>query len=492
MAELDPRLPVIVGVGQRLEREGGLDPVSLIVDAARAAAADAGTPALLDGLDTVATVPIVSWRYADGARATADALGLDGDAVTTLYPSMGGNTPQMLVNRVAERIVAGESDLALVCGGEAYRTRMRAKRGGAHLDWLKQDPAMRPDWTDSETFDMGHPAELALGIMMPTQCYPLFENALRHEAGRTAAEHTAAVAEMWAGFAAVAATNPDAWDRSGPTAAEIATVTETNRMVGFPYTKRMVSNPDVDMASAVVVCSVERARALGIPTDRWVFLHAGTDGKDPYLSERPSFTRSGSIRHAGRAALELAGLGIDDVAHFDVYSCFPSAVEIACAELGIDTERPLTTYGGLCFGGGPWNNPVGHALATMVAALRDDAGSFGLVTANGGNIQKHAFGVYSTRPPAAGFRTAHPQAAIDAEGTVAVVDAHQGPATVEAWTVMHERDGSMARGHAVVRTPDGARAWAVTRDAELMALMEVEDLVGAAASVGPDAELRLG
>lgn len=489
MAEPDPRLPVVIGVGQRIERDGGVDPVTLIVDAARTAADDAGAPGILDHLDTVATVPVVSWRYADGARAVAEALGVAG--ATTLYPSMGGNTPQMLMNRVGERIAAGSTDLALVCGGEAYRTRMRSKRAGGHLDWMKQDPALRPDWTDSETFDMGHPAELALGILMPTQCYPLFENALRHRAGRTAEEHTRAIAELWAGFAAVAAANPDAWDRSGPSVDDIATVTAANRMVGFPYTKRMVSNPDVDMASALIVCSVERARALGVPTDRWVFLHSGTDGKDPYLSERPSFTASASIRHAGRAALDLAGVGIDDIAHLDVYSCFPSAVEIACTELGIDTRRPLTTYGGLCFGGGPWNNPVGHALATMVARLREDAGSLGLVTANGGNIQKHAFGVYSTEPPTAGFRTACPQFAIDTEGTVEVVEDHRGGATVEAWTVMHDRDGSAVRGHAAVRTPEARRAWAVTADPDLMALMEHDDLVGAPVTVGPDAELRL-
>ena len=51
------------------------------------------------------------------------------------------------------------------------------------------------------------------------------------------------------------------------------------------------------------------------------------------------------------------------------------------------------------FAGGPWNNYVMHSIATMVERLRDDAGALGLVTANGGYVTKHAFGVYSTRPP---------------------------------------------------------------------------------------------
>src|SRR6476469_1976065 len=166
----------------------------------------------------------------------------------------------------------------------------------------------------------------------------------------------------------------------------------------------MVSSRDLDAASATTLCSVAQAEAAGVPRDRWVFPWAGTDAKDPFLSERPSFTRSSAIGVAGRRALELAGVGIDEVAHLDVYSCFPSAVEIACTELVISLDRPLTVYGGLCFAGGPWNNPVGHAIATMVGVLRDDPDAVGLVTANGGNIQKHAFGVYSGRPPADGFR----------------------------------------------------------------------------------------
>ena len=440
---IDPRSPVVIGVGQFLNRDDSVepDPTELIAEAARSAERDTGASGVLAALDTIGVVPIVSWRYSDPSVILAPLLGAS--PAMTMYPAMGGNTPQMLMNRIGERIVAGTTDLALMCGGEPYRSRMRTRRAGVSPPWVRQDlDAVTPGWTDGGSFDMAHAAELAKGILLPTQAYPLFENALRHVAGRTAAEHTAAVSEMWAGFSAVAAANPYAWDRAVHTATEIGEVTAENRVVGFPYTKRMVSNPDVDMSSAVIVCSAERAEALGISRDRWVFLHAGADGADGYLSNRPSFTSSAAIRFAGRATLELAGRTIDEIAHLDVYSCFPSAVQVACRELDISLDRQLTVYGGLCFAGGPWNNPVGHALATMVDVLRNDAGEFGLVTANGGNIQKHSFGVYSTEPPADGFRTAHPQFAIDTDvGPTVAAEDHVGPVTIETWTVMHERDG---------------------------------------------------
>jgi acetyl-CoA C-acetyltransferase len=222
-----------------------------------------------------------------------------------------------------------------------------------------------------------------------------------------------------------------------------------------------------------------------------VFLHAGTDGVDRSLSERPDFVSSAAIRTAGRRVLELAGTTIDDVAHLDLYSCFPSAVQIALRELAIPADRQLTVYGGLPFAGGPWNNPVGHAITSMVEVLRADPGSTGLVTANGGNVDKHAFGIYSTEPPTNAFAWEKPQDRIDAAGPpVAVEVDHLGPATIETWTVMHGRDGRPERGHAACRTPAGARTWAVTDDEAVMTEFESRDLTGTPVAIGAEGRLE--
>ncbi len=488
---VDPRTPVIIGVGQFLDREADparpMEPTDLMAEALRAAEHDAGTPGALADADVVAVVPTVSWRYRDPGALVAASMGAT-DA-RTWYAALGGNTPQMLVNRLASDIAAGRADLGAVVGGEAYRRRVAAKRAGTQLPWTRQADDVEATWHEGDSFVLGHPAEMARGIFLPTQSYPLFESALWHASGRTLDQHLAAVGELWAGFSRVAATNPHAWRRDAYTASQITTPTPDNRMVGFPYTKRMVSNPDVDMAAGCIVCSVERAGSLGVPRDRWVFPHAGTDGRDPLMSERAGFTSSAAIGVAGNRALELAGVGIDDVAHLDVYSCFPSAVQLALRELGIDPGRQLTVYGGLCFAGGPWNNPVGHAIASMVGVLRDDPGSRGLVTANGGNVEKHAFGVYSTEPPDGGFRWERPQDEIDAVGGREVSETYEGPVTLEAWTVMHERDGSMSRGHASCLTPDGVRVWGVTDDADTMKRFESEDMVGAPGTIGPEGAL---
>ena len=127
----------------------------------------------------------------------------------------------------------------------------------------------------------------------------------------------------------------------------------------------------------------------------------------------------------------------------------------------------------------------------MVGELRADPGSTGLVTANGGHVDKHSFGVYSTTPPAEGFRYDRPQDLIDeVPGVEAVVDA-EGPATIETWTVMFGRDGDPERAHAAIRLPDGARTWAVTSDPDTMRSMVGVDMTGAAVTLGSEGELSL-
>jgi acetyl-CoA C-acetyltransferase len=242
----------------------------------------------------------------------------------------------------------------------------------------------------------------------------------------------------------------------------------------------MNSNNDVDQGAALLICSVERARSLGVPEDRWIFPHAGTDCHEhPFVSNRWTLASTPAIAAGGRRALELAGLGIDDIEIIDLYSCFPSAVQLGAASLGLGLERQLTRTGGLCFAGGPWNNYVMHGIATVMKELRERPGASGLVWANGGYATKHAFGVYGTTPPAAGFRHDHPQAEVDAgpkRKAARPVDA-AGPARVEGYTVMFGRDAADT-AFAACLLADGRRAWGTSTDADLLTAMCEGEWVG--------------
>lgn len=487
---LDPRTPLLVGAGQlshRVDRgEPPLEPTELLALAAERAAADTGAAGVLAAVDAVQVVSILSWRYADPGRIVADRVGAA--RARTTYTTGGGQTPQALVHRAAQAIQAGEADCVLLGGAEAWRTRQAARRAGEPLAWADQ-AGVEPDELVGGDLDMNHPDELALGIGMPIQVYPLFDVALRAAEGQGVAEHRAELGRLYARFSEIAADNPHAWNRTAYTADDVAEPGTDNRMVGFPYTKRMNSYEMLDQAAALVLCSAEKAEALGIDHDRWVFPHSGAEAKDPYVSLRTSLAESPSMAAAGQAALSLAGTDADGIAHLDLYSCFPSAVRLAARAIGVADDRDLTVTGGMSFAGGPWNDYVTHAIATMVGVLREHPGELGLVSANGGLASKEAFGVYGTEPPAEGFRVAEPQAL--PAGRALSTD-HDGPVTIEAYTVMHDRDGAPERAIAATLTPDGARAWATSDDpAVLTALLDGREHVGDPAHRSTDGVLSL-
>jgi acetyl-CoA C-acetyltransferase len=488
---LDPQTPVLVGAGQVSQRQVDpeTEPVALMADAAR----EAADPRVLAAVDSIRVVNLLSWRYRDPGLLLGALTGAPDAA--TVYTGIGGNTPQSLVNRSCLDIQQGRARVVLLAGGETWRTRMRLRAEGIRPQWTRQDDSVPVPPGAGDDVPMSGPGEDRIGLDRPAYVYPLFEQALRIAAGESVAGHRTRVARLWAGFSDVAAANPHAWVREPLTAAQIATPGPGNRMISWPYPKLMNSNNMVDQAAAVVLCSVEQARRLRIPEEGWVFPQAGADSHDTYLiGERAELHRSPAIRIAGRRALELAGVGIDDVEHVDLYSCFPSAVQVAARELGLptgDPARPLTVTGGLTFAGGPWNNYVMHSIATMAGLLRGSPGSLGLVSANGGYLTKHSFGVYASTPPARPFRWEDVQAEVDAEPARAAHARWEGTGSVEAWTVPFDREGNPQKAFVAVRTPDGGRTLAVLADPAAAARTVVEDIAGAPVRVGADGGAEL-
>lgn len=472
MAGADDRAPILIGAGQLTQRDvepaAALEPLAMMDVAARRAAEDAGAnAALLERLDAIAVVNVFCWTYRNAPGALAARLGAK--PADLRYTTVGGNSPQSLVNDTADRIARGETRLALLAGAEAVRTVLRAQKSGVSLDWSHGIDGTCTVVGDRREGTSAH--EVAHGFQLPVQVYPLFENAIRAARGWSIEEHRAQLGRLCAGLAAVAADNPYAWFRDRPSAEELTTITAQNRIVGFPYPKRMNAIIDVDQAAALLMTSVGHARALGIPEDRWVYVWGTGEAHDKWLvSERVSYAHSPAIREAGRQALAAAGVGIERVAHFDLYSCFPSAVQMGRDALGIprDDPRPLTATGGLPYFGGPGNDYSMHGIAEMLPRLRGRADTLGLVTALGWYVTKHAVGVYGGGPKPGPWVREDPKAAqarLDAEaGPVLVEEPPAGPATIETYTVVHGRDGAPIRGIVVGRLEDDRRFLANTPD----------------------------
>ena len=455
MTNVSERTPVIVGVGQTVNHWDGKDisvapsPLSLAVTASRAAIADtaAATP-FADKIDVVAFVRLNQESYAQAPapfgkinnmpRALAKEIGATPNRAI-LTPA-GGQTPQSLVNEFAEAIFDSEAEIALLTGSEAIRAMKTALRASLQLDWSGE--------VDGDLEDRGfgtrmlNEYEIANGMVQPARAYALFENAWRNKQGLSRDQHRALIGELFAPFSEVAAQNPYAQFREARTPDYLATPSNENFELVDPYLKWHVAQDSVNQGAAVILMSVAKARELGIPESKWVYLHGYSDAYDRLVTQRRDLTKSNAMQATVNEGLSTSNRTADQIDHFEIYSCFPCAVLYACDALGIDwRQHQLTQTGGLPFFGGPGNNYSMHGIAAMVEKLRANPGDTGLVLANGGFLTKESVGVYSTNPQAdwTPNRRKAAQADVDRDAEMPVFEAPTN-GTVESFTAFYKKN----------------------------------------------------
>lgn len=499
-SKLDPRTPVLVGVGQAVERIDdpawrGLNAADLAAAAARTALADCGVPdaarALVTLVGAVRTfedsnaAPFPFGKPDKFPLAVARRLGLG--QVHAVLGKVGGQSPVTLVMDMAARIHAGKAEAALVFGAEAISNTRALVARGETRDWAET--------CEGEVEDEGlglkgllSPLAIAHGIVSPPIAYALMENARAHRLGRDPAGYRTEMGRLFAPFSAVAAANPwSAAAQAAMSAEEIATPSPRNRLVSDPYTIKLVARDQVNQGAAVLVMNLGAALKAGIARDRIVFLHGAALAAEKEPLARPMLDAYPAADAAIAEALRLAGLAIDAIGAFDFYSCFPIAVFNPIGTLGIapDDPRGLTVTGGLPFFGGAGNNYSMHAIASMAERLRT-AGKHGLVGANGGFQSKYAALVLSP-DPAPWQPMAHDaiQQTLDAVPDVVPMAEAAGTGTIETLTVWRNK-GEPAEAIAIGRTDKGQRFIANAADPEVLARTAAGHGLGARVTLGHD------
>jgi acetyl-CoA C-acetyltransferase len=491
------RIPVVIGAGQFTNRDedpsSAPDPFELMISVARAASADAGSRDWIAALTHCWMVHSISLRHGDPVTELAGRLGVP-EFAEKRCTGMGGNIPQWLVNRAADLVSAGERPVVLITGAEALATKKRAKKAGIKLDWPSSDgwPQM---WPPLEA-DMGvAPLEEKHGLRPATTMYALIESAIAHSFREDRATHRKSIGNLMEGLNAVAAANPNSWFRTRRTASELVEEAPENRMISTPYPKYLNAVMDVDMAAAVIVTDAQTARDSGIGPESVAYVRGWADAYDVwYLSQRPAVDRSPALERCVAAALATAGITAEEIAGFDLYSCFPSSIEAARDSFGVrpGDDRPLTLTGGLPYHGGPGSNYVTHAICNALAAVRSGDGPFA-VQANGYYLTKQAVGIYGAGAPKAepgpsptGLNSADfgdPTLDLDAEAS--------GAATITAWTVPYDRDARPERAIVIADTAAGTRTIA-RADEKLTSVLlgSDDDLVGSPIVVKPGTDLN--
>lgn len=474
---LDPRTPVLVGaaaVTQHVEDPAeASEPLDLMEEALRLAAEDAGSKKILQSVDSIWS-PRGFWAYSDPGRILADRFGARG--VRTVIAEVGILQTSVL-GRAARSIAEGESDIAMIVGGEARDRASRLGRQGREVRLTEQTDSQPNEIMRPHSEIMGQ-FEIDLGLITPIIQYSMIDNALRYHEGQSMADHRAELGALWGAFNRVAVENPDAWNRTPMSADEIVTPSAANRMLSYPYTKSLVSQWNVNQAGGLILCTIEKARSLGLDESRFIYPLAVVDSEHMVtLSERRDLWRSPGFELAGRRIFDYLDLGPEQIELFEFYSCFPAAVRVQQREFGLPFDRQVTQTGGMTFGGGPLNNFVIQAWVKMVECLRAAPGSHGLVTAISGLITKQGVSVLGPEPRlpflydnvTEATERAWVKTTVDREAT--------GRATVSSYTVSHNKDA--ANGVAIVADFDDAhRTLRVIDDPELRELGAREELGG--------------
>lgn len=467
----EERTPIIVGTGQLVDREASverhIEPLDMLVRVAHSAAEDAGlTKADLETVDTVALVGVAGWHPQNAPGYVAETLNAKPQHCYTT--GIGGQVGVTLTNFIGQQISKGESEFAVIGGCNNLKVLMKAISQQVELKWSRggDGQATLIGGDEAGNSDL----ERKYGMIDPPDIYPLFENALRAQLGLGLDAHRLRMGNLFTRFSAVAAQNPYAWFPTERTTDELTTITAINRMISWPYPKYLNAILNTEQAASLIMMSVAKARKLGIAEDKWVYWLGGAASQEQawWASERPDFAACPSMKDSTMSALHNSNVTLDKIQHIDFYSCFPSAVQMACHMLGLDVKdaRGFTVCGGLPYAGGPASAYTLHSMASMVGKLRGKTSVNGLVTGNGWFLSKHAATVLSTDPHATGKLTTSLMSDLpsrDMPGEACVVNERaEGAATIETYTVKYGRDGEPERGIVLGRTISGERFLANT------------------------------
>ena len=469
--------PVAVGVATAeqwpTEPGEGVDCAALMCEAARAAVVDTGSASIASMVDLVLATQGLS-MLTDAAGRVARAVGAP-DAQVVTYQV--GIPQQALINRAIEAVLDGSARAALIVGGETKRRDDLARRAGVELPPLDVFERGDDELITPEGEIVARP-EIDIGAVAPVQQYALIDSARRAAAGWTLAEHRDDIAAVWESFNEVARTNPKAAFPEPRSAAWIREPGEANRMLAFPYNKWHNSQWGVDQAAAILITSTATAELAGIAPDRSVYpLVALESSQSLSLSRRADLHRWPAMGVLGRAAEAQLGEPLTAIEHVELYSCFPAAVRVQQAELGLDPDATATITGGMPFAGGPFNNFVFQATVAMVECLRERPGERGLVTAVSGLLTKPGLTVWGT-DPSVRCTPSDLVADVQASTDVAPLDEDpHGAGVIATYTTAGPRVS------AVIDLDSGKRAVAACDDEALAARATQEDLIGTRVAV---------
>lgn len=488
----------MIGAGQVCQNEGvplaeRVGAFELMKRAVALACRDSGAPLTAADITWIG-IPEGTWVEPDPGRRLAGLLGVS--AVTSVRADVGVTQDELLAH-ACKAVAEGSTQLALVVGGEArFTTRMQQAAG-----FFESEPVLLDGVPDLllQPSTLGiDDLELIRDVVTPAISFAIIESALRHQRGDSVAVHDEHLAEVQA---VLAETSKDARATWSPRATNPDEVL-ASRMVADPYRSAMCSNWNVDLASAVLLCSAEFADTLNIDVSRRLFVErTAWSNHSVAVPARRDLTRSVGAEAVAAVIAPIDSQtsptpsesdGLTSERAYELYSCFPASLRLWAAALeraGVDpgTVDQWTTTGGMAAAGGPLNN---SGIQGWHALWRRHASSKAMdytavATTVSGSFTKQGGTRFTGFRPEGWMGIDLTEDVARAEGPGLPIDPHlAGPVQI----VGHTIDRRIGRAIAIVEHA-GIRSIAMTSDPVKLARFGTEDLVGARIKIDRDGEI---
>ena len=467
--------PVLIGIGC-LQQKGSfaeLDEALILMEQATIAAIqDTENSAIVNYIDEI-QIPKGYWAYRDPGKWIAEKHGFSG-AITSVTKI--GVLQQNLINSACEKIINEEIRASLIVGGEARYKKIQALKEG--IDFEEMKLLENPDHYVKAKDDLYVTEELdALG-MMAVGYYAILESAMRYKQKNSIRDHEKFLGDLYANFSKTASDNQHAWNQKIYSSDEIQKPSEKNPRIAYPYNKLHNSSWNVNQSSAMILTSEEIADKLNIPFSKRVYPLISSETNHMIgLVQRPDMTNPLGLKLATDFVIEAAEKNKIYPSLYELYSCFPVAVQMFSMALDLPDNINKTVTGGMPFAGGPLNNYMLHASTQMLLKIREDTSGIGLVTGVSGMMTKQSLAIWG-KEPAMDFESKDvTKQAEKIELAVPMSNQKEGDALVIGCTSLYEKQNALK---AVFFAEDskGQRLVLTSTDKEIIKQVEKEECIG--------------
>lgn len=469
------KTPVVIGISS-IQQKGSFEQLDealiLMEKATQKAIVDSTNSKITDYIDQI-QIPKGYWKYRDPGKWISERNNIQ-SAVTSVTKI--GVLQQNLINSACHDIAQGKIRASLIVGGEARYKKILALK--ENKEFIETKLNINPDFYVKAADELQTKEEKDELGLMAVGYYAILETAYRKKNGLSLQEHKDKISSMYAEFSKVAANNPDGWIDSMKSAKDIKQVSKENPLQALPYNKLHCSSWNVNQASAMILCSEDLADKLDIPRNKRVYPLVSSETNHMIAPiQRPKLSES--------TGLDLAASFIKNICDehkiqpniYDLYSCFPVAVQMFADSLNLGSEDVKTVTGGMPFAGGPLNNYMIHSTVKMISEIRNNHSNIGLVTCVSGMMTKQAFALWAKEPLIQFISKDVTEEAASIENPVGMSTQTNGMAIVLGYTIFKDANKDMK---VVIYGEDSQnkRKVLISKDKEIIKSMGDEEWVG--------------